>query len=152
MSIVAGSSNGRLSYNVIGGAMSVHRALGCGFLESVYEKALAAELQRRGLPYSRQAPMSVRYRGELVGRFRADFVVDNRLVVELKANAAISPACQAQLLNYLRAAQLPVGLILNFGAPSLEVKRMANSVGMSGTENPSKAPQMAPITQITRKL
>lgn len=142
-------NQGRLSYRVIGSAMSVHRVLGCGFLESVYEKALAEELRARHVRYTRQAPMTVRYRGELVGRFRADFVVENRLVIELKAATAISPACQAQLINYLKAADLRVGLILNFGAPSLQVKRLANSGGVSRTEISSKAPQMA---QMTRKF
>ncbi|KAA9132548.1 GxxExxY protein [Marinihelvus fidelis] len=147
----------RLSYNVIGAAMAVHRALGCGFLESVYEHALVTELRHRGITHARQTSMTVRYRGELVGRFRADLVADNRLVIELKAAAAISPACQAQLLNYLRAAEMPVGLILNFGTPTLQIKRLANSVGPIATngagirsEMSSKAPQIAQMTQRAR--
>lgn len=71
--------------------------------------------------------MTVRYKGDLVGQFRADLTVENRLIVELKAASAISPACAAQLLNYLKASGMKTGLILNFGTPSLQIKRVAHT-------------------------
>ena len=120
-----------LTYTIIGAAMEVHRVLGAGFLESVYEEALAHEFdpstssgQRlRSIPYERQAKLAVRYKGIVAGEFRADFLVDSRVVVELKAIKALTEVDEAQLLNYLRGTRFRVGLLLNFGAPSLEHKR-----------------------------
>ena len=112
-----------LTYAVIGAAMTVHRILGHGFLEAVYEAALAHELNLRGVPYERQRRLTVTYKGHAVGEYVADFVVDGKVIVELKATKKLTEADEAQLLNYLKATGLRVGLLLNFGAPSLEHRR-----------------------------
>jgi len=112
-----------LTYAIIGAAMEVHRILGPGFLESVYEEALAHEFDLRGIPYQRQAKLAVRYKDIIAGEFRADFLVDGKVVVELKALKALTDGDEAQLLNYLKGTGYRVGLLLNFGAPSLEYKR-----------------------------
>jgi len=112
-----------LTYAIIGAAMEVHRILGPGFLESVYEEALAHESDLRGIPYQRQARLAVRYKEIVAGEFRADFLVDGKVVVELKAIKALTEGDEAQLLNYLKGTAYRVGLLLNFGAPSLEHKR-----------------------------
>ena len=103
--------------------MEVHRILGPGFLESVYEEALAHEFDLRRIPYQRQARLAVRYKEIVAGDFRADFLVDGKVVIELKAIKALTEGDGAQLLNYLKGTAYRVGLLLNFGAPSLEHKR-----------------------------
>jgi GxxExxY protein len=115
--------HGDLTYVVIGAAMEVHRALGPGFLESVYEEALAREFGLRDINYQRQAELSVDYKGGTVGHFRADFLVAGEIVVELKALKNLSSIEEAQLINYLRVSGLRVGLLINFGARSLQHKR-----------------------------
>jgi len=112
-----------LTYAIIGAAMEVHRVLGPGFLESVYEEALAHEFDLRSIPYERQAKLAVHYKEIIAGEFRADFLVDGKVVVELKAIKALTEGDEAQLLNYLNGTGYRVGLLLNFGAPSLEHKR-----------------------------
>jgi len=112
-----------LTYAIIGAAMEVHRILGPGFLESVYEEALAHEFDLRGIPYEQQAKLAVRYKDIVAGEFRADFLVDGKVVIELKAIKALTEGDEAQLLNYLKGTGYRVGLLLNFGAPSLEHKR-----------------------------
>ena len=112
-----------LTYTIIGAAMDVHRVLGCGFLEAVYEAALAIELHARGVPFRRQAPLAVAYKGQVVGEYVADLVVDDKVIVELKAVKALIPIHDAQLINYLNATPLRVGLLINFGASSLEHRR-----------------------------
>ena len=109
-----------LTYAVIGAAMEVHRVLGPGFLESVCEKALAHEFDLRQIPYERQSVLKVVYKDVDVGDFRADFLVESKLVVEIKAIQKLAKSDEAQLLNYLRGTGFRVGLLLNFGAPSLE--------------------------------
>ena len=116
-----------LSRQVIGCAMGVHRELGCGFLENVYENALSIELERRGIIFERQAPLLVRYQNVPVGHYIADIIVNDELLLELKALASITGACKSQLLNYLKASRIHAGLILNFGAKSPEFKRMART-------------------------
>jgi len=113
-----------LSRSVIGAALRVSNSLGIGFLEKVYENALAVELRLCGHEFEQQRAIEVRYRGELVGVYQADLVVDGRPVVELKAVEALSPAHKAQCLNYLRASGLHTGLLINFGRPRLEVRRI----------------------------
>ncbi len=112
-----------LTYQIIGAAMEVHRILGPGFLESVYEEALAHEFDLRNIPYERQAQLNVRYREIIAGKFRADFLVDQKVVVELKAIKALTDGDAAQLHNYAKATSYHVGLLINFGGPSLEHKR-----------------------------
>ena len=108
--------------SVIGCAFDVINELGAGFLESVYEKALLLALREKGLSAISQYPIKVMFRGECVGDFYADIFVEEKLIVELKAVKTIAPEHQAQIINYLNATGIEVGL-LNFGNPKLEYKR-----------------------------
>jgi GxxExxY protein len=112
-----------LAGQVIGFAMKVHSTLGPGFLESVYENALASELRRCGIRIEAQKPISVFYEGELVGAFIADLLINDVLIVETKAIQALSKIHEVQLVNYLVATGINEGLILNFGAARLEFKK-----------------------------
>ncbi len=100
----------------------VYNELGQGFLESVYEKAMMIALSEAGLAVAEQQPITVRFRGEIVGEFRADLLVNNLIIVELKAARTIESAFAAQVLNYLRATDIEIGLLMNFG-PQPEFKR-----------------------------
>lgn len=115
-----------LANKVIGAAIEVHRLLGSGYLESVYEEALCVELQRQGIAFVQQSPMAVNYKGVKVGEGRLDLLVENRLVVELKAVEALAPIHRAQVLSYLKATKLQLGLLINFNAPILKdnIKRV----------------------------
>ena len=113
-----------LSRSVIGAALRVSNSLGVGFLEKVYENALAIELRLCGHEIEQQRAIEVRYRGEIVGIYQADLLVDDQLVVELKVADALSAIHKAQCLNYLRATGLGTGLVINFGRPHLEVRRI----------------------------
>ena len=114
----------QLTARVIEAALTVHNCLGAGFLEKVYENALALELRAGGITCHQQCPVSVSYRGSVVGEYCADLIVESRVIVELKACTAIDRVHQAQLMNYLRASRIKVGLLLNFGRPKLECKRV----------------------------
>jgi GxxExxY protein len=116
-----------LSGRVIGAAHRVSNALGCGFLEKVYENALAIELRRSGLAVAQQRQIIVRYRQEIVGEYLADLLVADRIVVELKASKALDPIHEAQCINYLRASGLPLCLLMNFARPHLDVRRIINA-------------------------
>ena len=109
---------------IIGCAYTVQNVLGVGFLEKVYENALAHELRKAGLRVEQQKPLRVLYDGVVVGEYAADLVVDESVIVELKAAKAIDEIHEAQMLNYLKAAGVKIGLILNFGTPRLGIKRM----------------------------
>lgn len=109
---------------ILGSAFRVSNGLGIGFLEKVYENALVHELRKEGLAVSQQQPIAVVYDGVRVGDYFADLVVNDLVVVEVKVARGLDPAYEAQLLNYLRATGMRVGLILNFGTPRLGVKRM----------------------------
>jgi GxxExxY protein len=109
---------------IIAAAYEVHRELGRGFLEKVYERALALELQKRGLSVQAQTEIEVRYKGSIVGTYYADLLVNDVVLCEVKAVDALTTAHQAQLLNYLKATGVQVGLLLNFGSRRVEVKRM----------------------------
>ena len=117
-----GLKHGALTEKIIGVFYEVYNELGHGFLESVYENAMGIALRQTGLSAVQQAPIRVAFRGQLVGDFRADLMVEGSVLIELKACRAIEPAHEAQLLNYLRATELEVGLLLNFG-PKPEFKR-----------------------------
>lgn len=109
-----------LTYAIIGAAMEVHRILGHGFLESVYEEALAYECTLRNIPHERQANLQVPYKEIIAGHFRSDFLVERKVVVELKAIKGLTKDDEAQLFNYLKGTRYRIGLLLNFGKPSLE--------------------------------
>lgn len=113
-----------LSCATVGAALEVHRLLGSGFLEAVYEKALAHELTLRGIPFKRQISLVVAYKEMSVGEYRADFVVDGRIVLEIKAVSALSAAHEAQAHHYLAATGLRLAILFNFGTKSLQVKRV----------------------------
>ena len=108
---------------VIGAAMKVHSTLGPGFLESVYQNALIWELRKAGLRSEAEKPISVHYDGQLVGAFTADVLVDDAVIVELKAVQTLAKAHEVQLVNYLVATGFDEGLLLNFGAERLEFKK-----------------------------
>src|SRR5512139_30178 len=110
-----------LTAGIIGAAQRVSTSLGSGFLEKVYENALRVELRHAGLNAVQQRPIAVRYRGVEVGYYLADLVVEDTVVVELKAVHGMDPVHEAQCLNYLRASSLKICLLLNFGRPRLEV-------------------------------
>ena len=121
--MVAHSKHYDLWGQVIGAAMKVHSTLGPGFLESVYQNALMWELQKLGLTVDLQKPITVHYDGQVAGVFTADLVVNDSLIVELKANQLLAKAHEVQLVNYLVATGINEGLLLNFGAERLEYKK-----------------------------
>jgi GxxExxY protein len=116
-----------ISGRIIGCAYAVANALGCGFLEKVYENALAHELRKAGLKTAQQHAIAVQYDGVVVGEYFADLLVEECLVVELKAVKALDDVHLAQCLNYLKATSLPLCLLLNFGAPKVQIKRVVNA-------------------------
>jgi GxxExxY protein len=113
-----------LSYKIIELALAVHNELGCGFLEKVYENALMLLLEREKIPAKQQAPADVYFQEKVVGQYFADILVDNKIILELKTADAITNIHIAQTLNYLRATGIKLGLILNFGKPRFEYKRL----------------------------
>ena len=115
-----------LTYGIIGCAMKVHNTLGCGFQEVIYQRCLAIEMNRAGLSFGREVDVPIFYDGYSVGSRRADFIVGNRVVVELKALTALENVHIAQARNYVVAYGYEVGLLINFGAESLEYKRIFN--------------------------
>lgn len=126
-----GLEHGELTGAIIGAAIEVHRWLGPGFVESVYENALTLELEARSIPHARQVTVPVHYRGALVGTHRLDLLVGGVVVVELKALRAITPTHHAVVRSYLSASGCRHGLILNFGRRTLQVKR-ASAIAPSG--------------------
>jgi GxxExxY protein len=120
----AGMLYEELSGTVIGAAMEVHRLLGSGFLESVYEHALELELMDRRIPFERQPPIKITYKQRQIGKYHADFLVDAKIILEIKAASALVPDHCAQALHYLAATGLRLALLLNFGAKSLQFKRI----------------------------
>ena len=110
----------RLSYAIIGAAMCVHRFLGPGYVESAYEEALVAELEIRNIPFQRQVPIDVCFKDLKVCTYRVDMLVEDRVVVELKAVESILQVHRAQVLSYLKAGSFPLGLLINFNVARLE--------------------------------
>lgn len=117
-----------LTGRIIASFHAVHHTLGYGFLEPVYRKALAVELEYRGLTVAQEVPFEVLYRGVTVGNYRVDLIVESSVVVETKSGLLLDPVAPAQLLNYLKVSGLPVGLVLHFG-PRPDVKRIVASRG-----------------------
>lgn len=116
-----------LTYSVNGCAMKVHNTLGNGFQERIYQRCLALELARAGIEFGREVEQVIYYDGIMVGTRRADFVVDNRIIVELKAVINLEDVHLAQAKNYVVAYDFSVGLLINFGAKSLQIKKVYNS-------------------------
>ena len=116
--------NDDLTHRIIGCAMAVHRTLGPGFQEVIYQRALGMEMERSGIDFGREVDQPIYYRGVEIGSRRADFIVGNRVVVELKVLTALEPVHLAQAKNYVVAYGFDVGLLLNFGAQSLESRRI----------------------------
>jgi GxxExxY protein len=115
-----------LSKKVIGAALEVHSALGPGFLEIIYEEALKLELTEHGLNYECQKEIKIEYLGVQIGTHRLDLVVENQIIVELKAIKELTEIHFAQLLSYLKASRIKVGLLLNFAKPRLKIRRVVN--------------------------
>ncbi len=111
-----------LTGTIIGAAYTVHNDLGFGFLEKVYQNALFIELTNLGLKVEKERPIKVKYKDQIVGDFIADIVVEDKVILELKAVKQLSEIHEAQLVNYLKATGIEIGLLINFG-PSVEVKR-----------------------------
>jgi len=116
-----------LTQEIIGAAMEVHKILHHGFLESVYEEALAIEFNLRNIPFVRQRPVDVLYKGNIAKQFFCDFLIAEKVLIELKAIKELTNNESAQVLNYLKATGLELALLVNFGAPSLEFKRIINN-------------------------
>ncbi len=116
-----------ITYKIIGAAMKVHSYLGNRFQEVIYQRALAKEMDKARLSYQRETTMPIYYDGEVIGTRRVDFFVEGKVMVELKAVTQLEDAHRAQTINYLEAYSMEVGLLLNFGAKSLEKERFINS-------------------------
>ena len=116
-----------LTSNIIGCGMAIHRALGNGFQEVIYQRALEIELTDNGIAFSREHDMPVYYKNQQIGTRRVDFLIENVVSVELKAIIKLEDVHFAQAINYLEAYDLEVGLLINFGSKSLEFKRLLNS-------------------------
>ena len=112
-----------LTYLINGAIFEVNRELGTGFLEKVYESALLIELRNKGLNAESQVPVKVKYKGKKVGEYFADIVVENKIIIELKVVESLQKIHEAQLLNYLKATEYSIGLLVNFKHPKAEIKR-----------------------------
>jgi GxxExxY protein len=113
------------TYKVIGCGMEVHKELGCGFLEPVYQEALKRELATQQIPFKSQPTIEISYKGKPLNKsYQPDFICYGKIIVEIKAISSLSGTEKAQLINYLKATGLKIGLLINFGAKSLEYKRI----------------------------
>ena len=115
-----------ITYRINGCAMKVHNTLGNGFQEVIYQRCLTIELERAGLNFGREVEQPIFYEGYMVGTRRADFIVENQIVVELKAIINLEDVHLAQAKNYVVAYNFPIGLLINFGATSLQIKKLYN--------------------------
>ena len=115
-----------LSYRVMQAVFEVHNTLGPGFTETVYEEALACELELCSIPFERQKAITVSYKGRVVGNHRLDVVVEGKVILELKAVSALTDVFKQQLLSYLKATGLRLGILINFGTPRVEYVRIVN--------------------------
>jgi len=113
------------AYDIIGACMEVHKELGAGFLEAVYQEALAREFTTRGIPFEREKQLLIMFKGKpLEKMYAADFICWNKIIVELKSTRDLLPQHEAQLFNYLKATSMTLGLLVNFAKPSLDYKRI----------------------------
>lgn len=116
-----------LTYKISGAVFEVYRQLGHGFLEVVYQKALLHELNARGLAVKYEVPLLVHYKGHEVGEFRADLIVEDKVLLELKAQLSLHPSAEAQVVNYLKITGLKLGLLINFRWPKATIKRIVHN-------------------------
>ena len=116
----------KITEKIIGCAYTVSNTLGAGFLEKVYENALALEIRSIGLNVQQQAAIQIKYKGTVVGDYLADLLVEDRIILELKAVKQLDSIHLAQTLNYLKAANMKLGLLINFGQPRIQIKRVRN--------------------------
>lgn len=115
-----------LTGKILSACFEVSNELGSGFLESIYQKSLVIALHQKGPKTVEQAPIHVMFRGERVGMFLADILVEEKIIVEIKAVSALTPEHKAQIINYLKATGIEIGLLINFGNPKLEYRRFHN--------------------------
>ncbi len=128
-----------VTFKIIGCAMKVHSALGNGFQEVIYQRALAIEMKEAGLRFQREMEMPIHYKGEKIGLRRVDFFVEDCIMVEIKALIQLEDVHLAQAMNYCQAYNLPIGLLINFGAKSMQYKRVYNLTHPENKEtNPEK--------------
>jgi GxxExxY protein len=120
-----------LSYQIIKAAFEVHNSLGPGFLESLYEEAMAFELKSQGLELERQKQVSVTYKGQVIGKHILDTVVNQKIILEYKAASVLIPLHEQQVLSYLKATGLPLGVLINFGTARVQYRRIVNTRGTS---------------------
>jgi GxxExxY protein len=114
----------KLSYQIVGAAIEVHRSLGSGFLENVYQTSLAHEFELQEIPFEAQKRLTMKYKDIVAGDYIADFVVEKKIIVEIKAVSNLNSSHQAQALNYLAATGYKLAILLNFGATSLQQRRV----------------------------
>ncbi|PSL00476.1 GxxExxY protein [Cecembia rubra] len=117
-----------ITEEIIGKAFKVSNTLGAGFLEKVYENALAIELRKSGFSVNQQYPIHVHYQGEIVGEYFADLYVEKTVIIELKTVKTLDDIHLAQVLNYLKGTRNSIALLINFGAPKVQIKRVINNV------------------------
>lgn len=116
------------SFAIIGAAMEVHRTLGCGFVEPVYQEALAIELSKRNIPFEREKELTIEYKGNKLSKtFRADFICYDNIILELNATSDFADEHYAQIYSYLKASKIDLGILINFGKTSLEYERIPAS-------------------------
>jgi GxxExxY protein len=122
-----GMKHKALTHNIIGAAMEVHKTLGNGFQEVIYQRALAIEMAAKNISFSREHEMNIQYKGKRIGTRRVDFFVEGIIMVEIKALINLEDVHLAQAMNYIEAYNLEIGLLINFGAKSLQFKRVHNN-------------------------
>jgi GxxExxY protein len=115
-------------YKIIGACMEVHNTLGCGFLEAVYQEALAIEFDKRGIPYVREPELNIEYKGIVLSKkYNADFICYDKIIIESKALSELLTVHQSQVINYLKITKFKLGILVNFGEENLNYIRLANS-------------------------
>ena len=129
-----------LSYSIMRAVFEVHNQLGPGFTEDIYENALALELEIQHIPFERQKQIQVHYKGRFVGIYRLDIVIDEKIILELKAVSALNEIFRAQLDSYLQATSLQLGILVNFGAKRVQFERIPNIPGFAA--NPPAHPKI----------
>ncbi|CAN5543549.1 hypothetical protein BH23BAC1_BH23BAC1_45830 [soil metagenome] len=138
---------------IIGSAMKVHTTLGNGFQEVIYQRALSIEMSKQGLSFQREMEMDIFYEGEQIGTRRVDFFVEDKVMVELKALTKLEQVHLAQAINYLEAYQIEIGLLINFGATSLEFKRLTIDKKLQNAKSsPQSTKSQNPINQRFRQM